>query len=401
MKYCVLIIDGASGWPLPRYGRRTCLEMARTPNLDEMVNEGVLGLVRNVPPGMEASSACACMSVLGYDPRVYYKGRSGIEAHSMGVPVDQGEVVLRCNLVSVSNGRMQSYCAGHISTEEAQLLISALEEGLGDDDLHFYPGVSYRHLCKIVGHEDVLEAKCTPPHDIPGKPIEEHLPQGPGSDFLRNLMERSKLILQDHPVNKARCARGDVPATMAWLFWASGRIPEMPSFRDIYSLGGAMTSGVDLLKGLASMVDMTVLDIPGVTGGQDNDYSAQAVGALEALGKHDMVVVHVEAPDEAGHEGHVEQKVEAIEMVDRDMVKRFQAWKEGPLRIMVLPDHPTPITLQTHVDDPVPFLLWGPGFSATGNNAYSETEAKYSGVYIEEGCTLMGRLVDGWQPASR
>jgi len=203
MKYCVLIIDGAAGLPLPERGNKTCLELARTPNLDAMVKEGTLGLVRTVPPGMEPSSACACMSVLGYDPKVYYRGRAAVEARSMGIDIGEDEVVFRCNLVSVLDGRMRDYSAGHISSREAHQLIATLNEKLGSGEVHFYPGVSYRHILKLKGHEDSLGAVCTPPHDIPGRPVAEFLPHGPGSDVLRDLMARAEVLLREHPVNKA------------------------------------------------------------------------------------------------------------------------------------------------------------------------------------------------------
>jgi 2,3-bisphosphoglycerate-independent phosphoglycerate mutase len=341
---------------------------------------------------MEPSSACACMSVLGYDPKVYYRGRSGIEAKSMGIPVADDEVVFRCNLVAVRDGKMWSYSSGHIDTDEAHALIAALNERLGSDELHFYPGVRYRHICKIKGHDDTLLANCTPPHDIPDKPIAGFLPKGPGSDLLRDLMERSKAVLREHPVNMERQARGDIPATMIWLFWGSGRIPEMPSFKEVYGLGAAMTSGVDLLRGLAQMAGMAVLDIPGVTDGLDNDYAAQVVGALKALEKHDLVAVHIEAPDEAAHAGSINDKIEAIQMVDKEVVSRIRSRKQDKLRVLVLPDHPTPIKIQTHTDEPVPFMLWGAGFAANGATRFTETEAKSTGVFIEDGYNIMAEL---------
>jgi 2,3-bisphosphoglycerate-independent phosphoglycerate mutase len=392
MKYCVLIIDGAAGWALPERDGKTCLEVAHTPNLDAMTQEGVVGLVRTVPQGMEPSSACACMSVLGYDPKVYYRGRSGIEAKSMGIPVADDEVVFRCNLVAVRDGKMRSYSSGHIDTDEAHALIVALNEKLGSDKIHFYPGVRYRHICKIKGHDDTLLATCTPPHDIPDKPIAEFLPQGPGSDLLRDLMERSKAVLKGHPVNSERQARGDIPATMIWLFWGSGQIPEMPHFKQVYGLVAAMTSGVDLLCGLARMADMAVLDIPGVTDGLDNDYVAQTVGALKALEKYDLVIIHIEAPDEAAHTGSIDEKVEAIEMVDREVVGRIRFWKLDALRVLVLPDHPTPIKIQTHADEPVPFVLWGSGFASNGAKRFTEAEAKSTGIFIDDGYNIMSKL---------
>ena len=393
MKYCVLIIDGASGLPLPERNGKTCLELAHTSNLDAMAAEGMLGLVRTVPPGMEPSSACACMSVLGYDPKVYYRGRAAIEARSMGIAIEDGDVVFRCNLVAIRDGKMWSYSSGYIGTDEARALIAALNEGLGSDEVHFYPGVSYRHVLKLKGREDTLLASCTPPHDIPGKPIADFLPRGSGSDILRNLMARSEVVLREHPVNVERRARGDIPATMIWLFWGSGKVPDMPAFKRIYGLDAAMTSGVDLLRGLAQMVGMAVLDLPGVTDGLDNDYTAQAAGALGALERHDMVVVHIEAPDEAAHAGSIDDKIEAIQRVDGEVVSRLRSWRRDALRVLIMPDHPTPIEVRTHTPDPVPFLLWGPGFTANGAKRFTEAEAKGTGFFIEEGYNIMGRLL--------
>jgi len=393
MKYCVLIIDGAAGLPLPERGGKTCLELAHTPNLDAMAQEGILGLARTVPVGMEPSSACACMSVLGYNPKVYYRGRSGIEARSMGIPIDEGEVVFRCNLVAIRDGKMWSYSSGYISTEEARLLIAALNESLGNENIHFYPGVSYRHICKLKGREDALLATCTPPHDIPNKPIREFLPRGEGSDILRDLMTRSEAVLQDNPVNVERRSRGDIPATSIWLFWGSGKAPDMPSFKQVYGLGAVMTSGVDLLRGLAQMLKMEVLNIPGVTDGLDNDYAAQATGALQALNKHDLVVIHIEAPDEAAHAGSIDDKIEAIHRVDKEVVRRLRSWRGDSLKLLILPDHPTPIKVQTHTGDPVPFMLWGVGFTANGAKRFTEAEAKRTGFFIEDGYNIMRRLI--------
>jgi len=392
MKYCILIMDGAAGLPLPERGGTTSLELAHTPNLDAMVSEGILGLVRTVPPGMEPSSACACMSVLGYDPKVYYRGRAAIEARSMGIGIDEGDVVFRCNLVAIRDGKMWSYSSGYISTDEAQALIAALKESLGSDEVQFFPGVSYRHILKLKGHEDTLLAECTPTHDIPDRPIADLLPRGSGSELLGDLMTRSEAVLREHPVNIERKARGDIPATTIWLFWGSGQLPDMPAFRQVYGLDAAMTSGVDLLGGLAQMVGMDVLDIPGVTDGQENNYVAQAVGALNALEKHDLVVIHVEAPDEAAHDASIDDKVEAIQSIDREVVSRLRSWG-GDLRLLVMPDHPTPIPVRTHIGDPVPFLLWGPGFTPNGARRFTEAEAEGAGFFIEEGYKIMERLL--------
>jgi 2,3-bisphosphoglycerate-independent phosphoglycerate mutase len=332
------------------------------------------------------------MSILGYDPRVYYKGRSAIEAASMGIPINKGEVAFRCNLVSVRDGRMWDYSSGHIGDSEAHTLVDALNKSLGSDEIHFYPGVSYRHICKIKGHTDTLQATCTPPHDIPNKPIAEYLPHGPGSDLLRDLMARSVEVLRDHLVNKARESRGEAPATMIWLFWGSGEIPELPSFRKVYVLSAAMTSGVDLLRGLAKMSGIKNLDIPGVTDGMDNDCIAQVAGALKALDNHDLVVIHIEAPDEAAHGGHIDDKIKAIERVDKEVIGRLLAYKKDSLRVLAMPDHATPIEVRTHVADPVPFMLWGSGFKAVSAKAFSEKEAKSTGIFIKDGYTIMRKL---------
>ncbi len=393
MKYIVLIIDGAAGLPLPEQGGKTCLELARAPNLDKMALEGFTGLVRTVPPGMEPSSACACMSVLGYDPTVYYKGRASIEARSMGIDIRKGEVVFRCNLVNIEDGRMNDYSAGHIGTDEAKEIIAALNKELGNEDVVFYPGVSYRHILKIKGHADTLKAVCTPPHDIPGKPAKNFLPKGAGSDFLRDLMARSETLLRGHEINVARRGRSDMPVTFIWLFWGSGELPAMPSFEEVYGLDAALTSGVDLLKGLAKMANMEVLDIRGVTDGPDNDNAAQINGALEALEKRDLAVVHIEAPDEAAHGGLTDEKIEAIQKIDAEVVGQLLEWHGKDLRVLVMPDHPTPIKLRTHTADPVPFLIWGKGVKANGAKRFTEAEAGKTGVFIEEGYKIMGRLV--------
>jgi 2,3-bisphosphoglycerate-independent phosphoglycerate mutase len=392
MKYIVLIIDGAAGLPVPENGGKTSLEKAVTPNLDAMAAEGSLGLASTVPPGMEPGSAVACMSVIGYDPRIYYKGRASIEAASMGIAIGRGEAAFRCNLVTVLDGKMRDYSAGHITSGEAKAIIQTLEEKLGSDLIKFYPGVSYRHILKLKGHENALDAICTPPHDISGKPVAGYLPRGKGSGILLDLMTRSEAILKDHPVNIARKQRGQLPATTIWLFWGSGPALDMPSFKKAYSLKAAMTSGVDLLKGLAKMSGMDILDIKGVTDGPDNDNAAQVEGALNALKKHDLAVIHIEAPDEAGHTGDIKGKVSAIEKIDEDVVSRLRKYRGG-LRVLIMPDHPTPISVRTHTPDPVPFLLWGNGIKANGAKRFTEAEAKRTGVFIGEGYKIMGQLV--------
>ncbi|MCL2149357.1 MAG: cofactor-independent phosphoglycerate mutase [Dehalococcoidia bacterium] len=390
-KYAILIIDGAAGWPLVDRGNKTSLELACTPNLDAISREGHLGLTNNVPPGMEPSSAIACMSLLGYNPEIYYRGRAAIEAISMGVGIDSDEAIFRCNLVAIKAGSMWSYCAGHISDTEARELIGALNAYLGSDEVCFYPGVGYRHLLKIKGHPEVERAICIPPHDIPGKPITNFLPQGDGSNFLRKLMKDAEAILHDHHVNLERIARGAIPATAIWLFWGSGAIPHTPPFKEKYGLSAALTSGVDLLRGLGLMMGMTILDIPGVTDNLDNDFAAQAQGALAALEQHDLTVIHIEAPDEAGHSGKADEKITAIEKADALVVSRLR--RERNLRLLVLPDHPTPIPIQTHAAEPVPFLMWGPGFATNGGQRFTESEARRTGISIANGYNILEEFV--------
>jgi 2,3-bisphosphoglycerate-independent phosphoglycerate mutase len=393
MKYCVLIIDGAAGLPMPEQGNKTSLEAAETPNLDAMAAEGSLGLARTVPRGLEPGSAVACMSVMGYDPAVYYKGRASIEAASMDIKIGEGETVFRCNLVTVLDGKMRDYSAGHINSDDAKSIIWTLNEKLGGEKVQLFPGVSYRHILKLKDQEAALGAICTPPHDIPGKPVAEYLPRGPGSDVLRDLMERSEAVLKGHPVNIAREKRGELPATTIWLFWASGQALPMPAFKKVYGLKAAMTSGVDLLRGLAKMSSMTLLNIKGVTDGPDNDNSAQAEGAMEALKKHDLVIIHIEAPDEAGHEGDIAGKVGAIQKIDTEVVRHLRNYHGADLRVLVMPDHPTPIKVRTHTPDPVPFLMWGKGIKGNGARRFTEDEAKKTGIFIEEGYKIMGQFV--------
>jgi len=390
-KYAILIMDGAAGWPLKDRNNNTTLELARTPFLDAMVREGQLGLTNNVPSGMEPSSAIACMSLLGYNPEVYYRGRAAIEAVSMGVGIAPDEVVFRCNLIATKAGRMWSYCAGHIRDTEARELIDALNTHLGSEQVHFYHGVGYRHLLKIKGHAGTAKAVCTPPHDIPNKPVADSLPQGKGSVFLNELMKGSEDVLRDHPVNFERIARGEVPATTIWLFWGSGPIPHTPSFKERYGLTAALTSGVDLLRGLGLMTGMTILDIPGVTDNIDNDFARQTREALEALKDHDLVVIHVEAPDEAGHSGKPDDKITAIEKIDALMVS--QLYQKEDLRLLVLPDHPTPIAIQTHAAEPVPFLMWGPGLTTNNGRRFTETEAKNTGISIANGYNIINEFI--------
>ncbi len=411
LKYVVLIIDGASGWPVTSLGGRTSLEAAQIPNLDRLAREATVGMAHTVPPGMEASSAVACMSVLGFDPSDFYAGRGPIEAMAMGIELAPGQVAMRCNLVNISGGVMASYSAGNISSNESAELVHALQAGLGDERLQFHHGVGFRHILTVRDGEEMLGTIFTPPHDISDQEVAGRGPVGPGAGLIESLMERSMAILAGHPVNKARIARGQLPATQIWLFWPGMRPEAMPTFAQAYDgKRAALTSAVDLLRGLALQTGMDFISIPGVTDGLDNDFAGQMAGALGALADHDVVFVHVEAPDEASHAGDVLGKVRAIEEVDRLMVPQVVALGEGSatpeggirgdgagedVGLLVLPDHPTPLEIKTHVAEPVPFLMWGPGFEGNGAGAFTETEARATGLAVAPGHLLMTRLLSG------
>ena len=388
-------MDGSAGEPIAERGGKTSLELAYTPNLNAMASSGLVGLAHNVPPGLDPDSAVACMSIFGYDPKVYYTGRSPIEAKSLGIDFGPGDVLFRCNPVTIQNGIVVSSSAGSISTEEGHQLMASLNEKLGTDKIHFFPGVSYRNILKLKEAEDTALAFCTPPHDIPGKPIAGFLPSGKGSDLLLELMKRSEAVFQDHPVNKKRIARGQLPATGIWLFWGRGRMPVLPPFNELYGLRAAVTTGVDLLRGLGQIANMSILQIPGVTDGPDNNYAAQAVGGLEALKDYDIVIIHIEAPDEAGHAGLVEEKIKAIEKIDSEVVSRIRSWRQDKLRVLAMSDHPTPVKKRTHTSDPVPLLLWGDGFKTNGAKRFTEAEAKTTGLTVDQGYKIMNTLIRG------
>jgi 2,3-bisphosphoglycerate-independent phosphoglycerate mutase len=393
VKYCVLIMDGAAGYPIAAQGRKTSLELADTPHLDYLAQRGSLGLVHNVPEGMEPSSAIACMSLMGYDPRKYYGGRGPIEAKSMGVELKEKEVAFRCNLVTLKEGVMKSYCSGHITDAESHEIIAALDAKLGDARVKFYPGVSYRHLVVVKDGEGMLAAECTPPHDISDKFVAEYRPKGGGALFLDNLMSKSETVLRNHPVNRRRIDQGKLPATSIWLFWGGKKTADLPAFKEVYKKDAIMTSGVDLLRGIAAMAGIQNLHIPGVTGGMDTDYEAQIKGALQALKEHDVVIVHVESPDEAGHAGSLEEKIKALESIDKQMVKPLLEYADEPMRLLILPDHPTPVAVKTHTPEAVPFILYGPGIESNGSRSYSEKEAEGTGFFINQGHSLMSKLL--------
>lgn len=392
MKYVVVILDGAAGWPISSLNCRTTLQAASTPNLDAMAREGTVGLAQTVPTGEEPSSAAACTSILGYDPVADRVGRGAIEAASMGIELQPGQVALRLNLVTLLDERMTSYASGHITTEESRAIIADLASALDDDTFKLYPGVAYRHILVVSGHPELMDASYTPPHDISDREYADYLPFGPGADVLLDFMERAKVVLLNNPINACRAAEGSLPATDVWPFWPGVRPAGLVSFAEKHGLSAAMTSGVDLLNGLGVLTGIDRLAIAGVTDGADNDYAGQTRGALEALDDHDLVVIHVESPDEEGHAGDAAGKIAAIEAIDREVIARVRDYP-GPVRVLAMPDHPTPIEIKTHVGEPVPFVLWGEGFSANGARAFDEAQAKGTGLSLDPGALVLGRLL--------
>lgn len=391
MKFCVVVPDGMADEVREELGGQTPVEAADTPNLDRIAREGRLGQVKLIPKGMPPGSDVANLALLGYDPGEYYTGRAPLEAAAMGVQIGPDDWALRCNLVTVSDGIMEDYSAGHISDKEAALVIDVLNEKLGTHDLSFHSGVSYRNLL-VLRNVREFEVKTVPPHDITGKPIEDHLPGGRDGKMLRDIMTESARLLEAHEVNRVRLELGENPANMIWL-WGQGQALALPSFKEKFGQRAALISAVDLLKGLAISMRIEVIEVPGATGYYDTDYAAKGKYACDALKEYDLVFVHVEAPDEASHDGDTKKKVEAIEAVDRHIIGPVLGCLEGmgePFRILVLPDHATPIAVRTHTDVPVPFAMFGAGVESPREVTFSEAAAEGSDLKIDPGHELMG-----------
>jgi len=382
-------------YPIEKLGGKTILQAARTPAMDYIAAHGNTGLAKTIPDGLPAGSDVANMSILGYDPAVYYSGRAPLEAASMGVALASDDVAFRCNLVTIEQGRIKDYSAGHISSEEAEILIETLDTELGNEELRFYPGISYRHL--LVARNNLgVETECTPPHDITGKKIEEYLPGGKDGDFFSDMIKKSMIILELHPVNLKRIEEGKNPANSIWV-WGQGYAPKFTPFQELYGKAGAVISAVDLLKGIGIYAGLDVIEVPGATGYLDTNYEGKANAAIEALKARDLVFVHVEAPDEAGHEGSIDKKLRAVEDFDSRIVapilKHAKASDE-PFTILVLPDHPTPISLKTHVPDPIPFAVYRTDKTdSDGAETFDEESVKKGSFGLVKASDLVGILV--------
>lgn len=398
MKYIVILCDGMADEPLEELGGRTPLEAARTENMDRLAKSSEIGMVQTVPDGMAPGSDTANLSVIGYDPRKYYTGRSPLEALSIGAPMEPSDVSFRCNLVTLSeeeenyeDRHILDHSSDEISTEEAAELIRALSEGLKRDGYTFYVGTSYRHLL-IQKNGTVVEL--TAPHDILTKRIGEYLPE---DEVLREMMIKSYDILKDHPVNVKRRAEGKNPANSAW-FWGAGTRPMLTSFEEKNGVKGAMISAVDLLKGIAAGAGMHNIIVEGANGGLNTNYSGKAEAAVKALTEDgfDFVYVHIEAPDEMGHQGSVERKIQAIENIDEKIigpVNRALDAEGTAYRMLILPDHPTPIRVRTHTSDPVPYLLYDSTKAMDGMDTYSEKIGRETGIFEKEGYHLIDHLL--------
>jgi 2,3-bisphosphoglycerate-independent phosphoglycerate mutase len=386
MKHIIILGDGMADEPIPALGNRTPLQVANTPCMDELARRGQSGILHTIPPGMAPGSEVANLSVLGYRPEQVLEGRGSLEAASMGIPLQQGELALRCNLICIENGRIKNHSADHISTEEATLLIDHLNRRLSDERLRFFPGVSYRHLLIVKGGDKHI--RCTPPHDVPGTEYERVLiqPESPESPkvqatvrLLNNLIRQSQQVLADHPLNLRRCQQGKSPANSIWP-WSPGYKPAMKTMNEQYPIrSGAVISAVDLIKGIGVYAGLDVVNVPGATGLYDTNYEGKAQAALQALREKDFVYLHVEAPDEAGHEGDYRLKIQTIEDLDRRLLQPIlnetDRWNESPV-IALLPDHPTPCRIRTHTSDPVPFVIFRPGDTPDSVCRFDELSAR-------------------------
>lgn len=392
MKYAVLLGDGMSDEPMAELDGRTPLMVAATPNLDRMVEKGVGGWNRNTPDGFSPGSDVAILGVLGYDVTTGYTGRSPLEAAAMGVELAPGDVAFRCNLVTLA-GRgeeavMDSFSADHISSAEAAELIAHLQRNLGSERFSFHPGVSYRHL--LVWHGGSEELDCTPPHDISDRPITGHLPRGAAAEPILELTRASWELLAEHPVNRARRAAGNKPATSIWL-WGQGRRPRLEGFTRRHHKTGGMISAVDLMRGIAVNIGLEVINVPGATGWIDTNYAGKAAACIEGFKRHDFMFVHVEAPDEAGHAGRLDYKIQAIEDFDARIVGPVLAHLEslGTFRAVALPDHPTPVALKTHTRERVPFALCGSGILPDANTRFDERLLEQGSRWYDPGHRMM------------
>ncbi len=394
MKYAIIIPDGCADEPQESLGGKTPLQAAHTPAMDEVAAAGVVGAANNVPPHLPPGSDVANLSLLGYDPLAHFTGRAPLEAAAQGIKLGPDDWAIRCNLVTIEEQTMRDFTAGHISTAEATDLLRTAQTELGSDHLEFVAGVSYRNLLIYRGAKQhapfSIDTRATPPHDLTDKSVADDYPRGPGSDLLNDLMHHSAAVFADHPVNVARAKSGKRPATNVWL-WGLGRTPRLKPFAELHGKSGKMITAVDLLRGLAKLIGWQCIEVPGATGYLDTDYAAKGRYAVEAISTTDIICVHIEAPDEASHEGNAAAKIKALEEIDRHIVRPLHdaLRSQGNYRILVSPDHPTPIRTKTHSHGRVPFAICGAGVAADSQTSYDEISAAASGLTFDEGWRLM------------
>jgi len=400
MKYLIILGDGMADEPIASLGNKTPLQAANIPNIDKIAALGQNGMLDTIPAGFAPGSEIANLSVLGYDVAKVFEGRGSLEAASMGVTIEPDEMAMRCNLICIENGKIKNHSAGHISNEEAGKLILFLQKELGSDIVSFYSGVSYRHLLKMKDGNKALN--CTPPHDVTGTPfadvmIQAETPEAKATaDLLNELTLRSQILLENHPINLKRAAAGKDKANSIWL-WSPGYKPEMKTLLETYHLkSGAVISAVDLIKGIGVYAGLKVIEVEGATGLYDTNYEGKAQAAIDALHENDFVYLHIEASDEAGHEGNVELKIKTIEYLDSRVVKpifeEVSKWNE-PVTIAILPDHPTPCAIKTHTISPVPFIIYKPGEKADDVMVYDEFSAQNGSYGLLKGAEFMKKLI--------
>ena len=400
MKYAIVIPDGCSDLPMEELGGKTPLQVANIPYMDKVAQLGMVAQTDNVPKHFPAGSEVANMTLFGYDPNVYFTGRAPIEAAAQGIQLGEHDWAVRCNLVTILDQIMVDFTAGHISTDEARQLLSSLSEAVGDPRLEFVPGVSYRNLMLYRGKEGEKppfssDTRTRAPHDLTDLPVTDDYPRGPGSDLLTELMHTSVPVFAEHAVNKSRLAAGHRSATNVWL-WGLGKAPQLPPFQERFGLRGAMITGVDLLRGLAALIGWDRIEVEGATGYLDTNYAGKGASAVEALDKYDIVCVHVEATDEASHEGRHDEKIKALESIDLHVVKPLleKLQSMGEYRMLVLPDHPTPCSTKKHSHGYVPLAVCGTGISGPGES-YSEASAAAAGKSFDNGWEMMEVFVRG------
>ena len=379
MRYVLIIPDGAADRPFKALDNQTPLEAAYIPNMNKLVKEGILGQAKTVPQGMSPGSDVANLSILGYNPQQYYTGRAPLEAANRGISLNEGEVVFRANTVTIINEIMKDFAGGHPSNNEVYPLIDFIEKNHNLDGVKFHHGVSYRHLCVVADMAANIPAT-TPPHDITDEVVTTHLPP---SEILCNIMGRTRELLEDYDLNTKRKKDNKDPISQLWL-WGGGTMPQLPTYKEQFNLTGAMISAVDLLQGIGRLGGLEIIKVAGATGFYDTNYTGKGIAALEALKDLDFVAVHVEAPDEAGHNGDAQEKIQALENIDREIVGPIlaEAEKCGDIRILCMPDHPTPLELKTHSSDPVPFTIWGAGINPDNSTKFTEAEAAKKEIVI-------------------